>query len=87
MRCWYQQGRQTSRRRRGINRTYQQSPRVRGRKCVWNTKIKGRVPAFCQASLPQRFIQVAQMCIGHPAGRAIRTERHHTGREALVSIH
>ena len=41
MRRWYQQGRQTSRRHRGINRTYQQSPRVRGRKCVWNTKLKG----------------------------------------------
>ena len=50
-------------------------------------KIEGRVPAFGQASLPQRFIQVAQMCIGHAAGRAIRTERHHTGGEALVSIH
>ena len=50
-------------------------------------KIEGRVPAFGQASLPQRFVQVAQMCIGPAAGRAIRTERHHTGREALVSIH
>ena len=29
---------------------------------------------------------MAQMCIGHAAGRAIRTERHHTGGEALVSI-
>ena len=41
MRCWYQQGRQTSRRRRGINRTYQQGPRVRGRTRVWNAKLKG----------------------------------------------
>ena len=40
IRKWYRKGRKTTRRRFGIRRTTKQSPRVRGLRSVWNSKVR-----------------------------------------------